>query len=1046
MRLHSLEITGFGPFSGTQKVDFDDLGADGLFLLHGQTGAGKTTVLDAVAFALYGTVPGSRQDGRRLRSDHAAPGTPTEVSLHATIAGRSLRLRRSPEYMRPKQRGTGETKEQARVTLEWLDGSGENLSRIPDVAAQVTHLLGMSAEQFFQVVLLPQGEFARFLKAETKTRAALLERLFDTGRFGDVEKWFAERRRTAAADLQQGQQSVEVALDSLRTAAGDLVDNLGCAEEEAGAVEPDASGGSAGGGSMQPDLFGQEDRAADDVEPAYTVPDPEEDPAGWAEAVHGRAETDAARTSELLEELRTEAAGARLHADREREKAKAQQRRADALAAIAAFEAGQEARERAAAERDAARRAEQTGWAERARADAAAEHDAAASRRDALAAEFREIDAEASAILDDATADGGAIDVAALTAAGRGLDAELVRLDAAAEDEAALARLRAELESTESQTEQVAATLRELTAEAEAMPDSIRQARSARDQAAEAAAVLDSQATALAAARVIETAALAVPAATTARDDAATAVTDAEKRHNSARSHSLDLRERRLNGMAAELAGELRDGVPCAVCGSPEHPLPAAPADGSVTQGDEDEAARRVEESAEALERARAALHEAETELALQVQRADGVPADEAAARREDAEAVHARTAGLAGGLDDAVAALTALEEKNTSLKDEIERASAGRSELDKTAAGLRARIDAVRERLRAAVGQESGVSERAEHVRTLRAHIDGLQSALSAVHTAETALRKAEAAVDAAAREAGFDDAVEALAAVRPAGRCTEIDRELAAAHEAVASARTVLEEPEVVAVAEAEPADAESAARAAADVDRRLEAAVREQDQARTRLRAVTAQVERVGKAVAALAPLQDRHAWLASLADVMIGDGENSRRMSLRSYVLAARLEEVAVVASQRLRVMSGGRYEFVHTEATVKRERRGGLGLDILDANTGAVRPTSTLSGGETFMASLALALGLADVVSEESGGIHLETLFIDEGFGTLDSETLDVVMGVLDELRDGGRAVGIVSHVAEMRHRIPSRLHVLKGEAGSTLEVTGGAVM
>src|SRR5699024_10574525 len=145
--------------------------------------------------------------------------------------------------------------------------------------------------------------------------------------------------------------------------------------------------------------------------------------------------------------------------------------------------------------------------------------------------------------------------------------------------------------------------------------------------------------------------------------------------------------------------------------------------------------------------------------------------------------------------------------------------------------------------------------------------------------------------------------------------------------------------------------------------------------------------------GKAVAALAPLQEHHDWLASLADVMIGDGENSRRMSLRSYVLAARLEEVAVVASQRLRVMSGGRYEFVHTEATVKRERRGGLGLDILDANTGAVRPTSTLSGGETFMASLALALGLADVVSEESGGIHLETLFIDEGFGTLDSETL-----------------------------------------------------
>ena len=159
-----------------------------------------------------------------------------------------------------------------------------------------------------------------------------------------------------------------------------------------------------------------------------------------------------------------------------------------------------------------------------------------------------------------------------------------------------------------------------------------------------------------------------------------------------------------------------------------------------------------------------------------------------------------------------------------------------------------------------------------------------------------------------------------------------------------------------------------------------------------------------------------------------------------MSLRSYVLAARLDEVLVAASGRLREMSSGRYEFVHTDAAGVRGRRGGLGIEVRDEYTGALRPTTTLSGGETFFASLALALGLADVVSAESGGRVLDTMFIDEGFGTLDPESLDLVMGVLDELRSGGRVVGVVSHVDELRARIPSQLHVLRGEAGSSVKV------
>jgi DNA repair protein SbcC/Rad50 len=158
-----------------------------------------------------------------------------------------------------------------------------------------------------------------------------------------------------------------------------------------------------------------------------------------------------------------------------------------------------------------------------------------------------------------------------------------------------------------------------------------------------------------------------------------------------------------------------------------------------------------------------------------------------------------------------------------------------------------------------------------------------------------------------------------------------------------------------------------------------------------------------------------------------------------MSLSGYVLAARLEQVAAAASERLQRMSSGRYRLAHTTAGGSGRERGGLGLRVLDEWTGADRDPASLSGGESFSASLALALGLADVVSQEAGGSLLETLFVDEGFGSLDDDTLDEVMGVLDDLREGGRVVGLVSHVADLRQRIPVQLRVDKGRTGSTVQ-------
>ncbi|WP_040738630.1 SbcC/MukB-like Walker B domain-containing protein, partial [Nocardia tenerifensis] len=277
--------------------------------------------------------------------------------------------------------------------------------------------------------------------------------------------------------------------------------------------------------------------------------------------------------------------------------------------------------------------------------------------------------------------------------------------------------------------------------------------------------------------------------------------------------------------------------------------------------------------------------------------------------------------------------------------------------------------------------------------------------------------------------------------AASRTPQRRNDIEAELTAADRARSNAEAVLAEPEIRAAESLAPGDLAELDAAVAAAQARLNTAIAAHAEASRRVGLLEDLGGQLWAAVDRIAPLQRTHDELAGLAEVVAGRGENNRRMSLRSYVLAARLEEVAQAGSLRLRRMSGGRYEFVHSDKAGPRGRRGGLGLDIRDDYTGAVRPAKTLSGGETFMASLSLALGLADTVAAESGGLVLDTLFIDEGFGGLDADTLDAVMGVLDELRAGGRVVGLVSHVDEMRQRIPSRLHVRRGRNGSHLEAT-----
>jgi exonuclease SbcC len=977
LRLHRLELAAFGPYPRPEVVDFDVLASDGLFLLHGDTGAGKTTLLDAVAFALYGAVPGMRGEARRLRCDYAPDDTPTVVSLEFSVQGHRLRVTRSPEYQRPRRRGGGTTKQHARASLTWIGPAPgghapDGLTRIDEVGLTIERLLGMTKDQFFQVVLLPQGEFARFLRAETGEREKLLEKLFGTQHFAGVEHWFRELRTERGRALENVRLSVRELVARIAQAAGE---------------EPPADAG----------------------EP-------------WlAELIE--------RTSAVLEES-TERAK---HAGLERESAEAELVEQRAMAErvrrvraatleLAAFAEQADARESLRAELAAARRAVPVAGAVRELARVQRLYELAEQVEETRLAEaarlgFSGHDAELRATAGTLREEAGALAGLLAEAAQQDCDQrrvfELDRLEQRTRD--LIAQLELELSLVPQQLAEVRARLAESTSAGATLPG----LKSTMD---------DSVALAELVARL--------PDARKAIDSATEKHRRAVDAHQHARETVLDVRQRRLDGMASELSAALIDGRPCPVCGSCEHPQPAWLELFTVSAVDEHQATRAEQRALDERQLTAGALKEIEQEHAALVERLAGRDSREIAMLRRRAVKEHQRAVELAACCDDLGATVRKLEAEADRLRERRGAEERELAALRQERIGLVERITARASQLDMARGDHPNVASRRASVLALATALDALADA--GVERMAVADRVTEQgiAVQQAVATAGFADVAEVMAAIRP--DTDELERQLVEADRKEAAALRVLEEPELAGVDPSGSVDlgpvlsAANAARAAA------EAAILAAGVARRRSQEIGELAGRLRARWIELAPLESGFAELAALTDLVNGRGQNTKRMSLRAHVLAAKLEEVAVAATARLRRMSHGRYSFVHSDQAGPRGTRGGLGIDVLDDYSGQVRPAKTLSGGETFLASLALALGLADVVA---GGSLLDTLFVDEGFGGLDAETLDQVMDTLDELRSGGRVVGLVSHVEELRQRIPVRLRVRKSRTGSVLELT-----
>jgi DNA repair protein SbcC/Rad50 len=1008
-----LTLKAFGPFAGEQRVDFTRTGTNPFLLINGPTGAGKTSLLDGLCFALYGKASGEareKQNDKFLRSQLARPEDECSVSLSFQVGERRFLIERKPTQDVHSRGKSVERKH--RVEFCELDAHGvvlgERLSKVGEVDERVEDLVGFTCEQFRQVMVLPQGEFRRLLLAKSDEKEKILQKLFGAAKYKLVEEALKRRR----GELERLLTELRTGMEAILSAKG----ATGVDELE----------------TLLAGLAGQRQEREDELVAARLRLAQAQATAAQAQAVE-KDFLEQAHAGQALQGLLAALPGVE-EQERRTERAFKALEHADLEAAIIQGEADAKARETA----------------------------------------LQRLDADIKTLSDRREAAQTAL---ALAQAKRAKTPEH-----AAEQERLTAQLKLlqERDTARQQVEQVQA--REATARAGA-----QQATTQATLADERLAALTAQIEALSllagdSARLdLDISRLASLAEQRGQLDrllgqraaAQTALVAAEERQAAHETELAQARQQRqeaqqalLAGQAAHLAATLAEGQPCPVCGATDHPQPAPRAADQPTERDLAEAESRVLAQEQALAAARKQAEAARTTLAgldsglTHLREALGAEAEtpvaELAQRLAAVQADKARAAEQAGHLQQCRQQREALAASRQELHT---RQAAVEQELNAAAAAL-ASATALLKRAQAGAGGAEAVSVQVrldELARLIPAAEQAFQTAQKALNELDAGLRTRQGeqsalkqtAQDAAAKLSeqretferrllidGFHTRQEYQEAKLPRPRAETLRQEAAKFREALAAGRDRQTRAQTACAGKTRPdmAVLDQAQQAAAAVVDRLN---HELGELGTQREGILEALNAIGEKAGRTRELEAQYRVAGRLAE--LAGGQNQYRMTLQRYVLAALFEEVARAASERLSRMSRGRYHLVRADVARDGRSTGGLDLDVTDAHTGETRPASTLSGGESFLASLALALGLSDVVMAQQGGRRLDCIFIDEGFGSLDGETLEYALNTLMELHSAGRLIGIISHVAELKERIDARIDVLPGKSGSSIQ-------
>lgn len=1038
MRILRLTMDAVGPFPGHEVIDFEAFSDAGRFLLSGPTGAGKSTIIDAIVFALYGKVSGGRDSSdSRIRSRYASEQAKTEVELIFSTSSGNYKVRRQPAYERVKKNGKGVTKQNAKAWLFKLDEQlrevSEPLTKTSDVGTEITRIVGLSREQFTQTVVLPQGKFAQFLRSTSKDRQDLLQELFGTAIFEDLQLDLVERARK----VKKNQEALNANLRANLEVLASLLDEAPQLNQERSLVyEP----------------VPKVDCEFDPLETAWTSRFESLTP--WLEHNQRCANLEVSALREQEDKLRSEFAYQRDLAARQ-ERYLALTKEHEQLVAQ-----GPAQRQRLAQIQALQALSDLKPWHEQLKQ--AQDQQAVAQRQlsQALELEQLESDERVQAVLQQSGNYQGA------QALSVQLTAQVAALNPQVELEAGLAGRRRDLQAKTQAHESASAKLAQGRERENQLPTQIASKQELLEQLNEQAATLP--AAQLAQEQAAQTLKLAKAHEQLVKDHqqalklqqlVALELKQASQRHK----HML---EQWLSQSALNLAQNLVAGEPCPVCGATEHPAPATQGGENISQeqldqaleevnevqGELSQASERVTKLAAQLEaqpcqlspaQAREQLQEAKAALTAAQQASEQASSCKAQiaklnaqleALRADNQTAQAR---LAGDAKEIQLLGEKIESDAASLSCEgFESVAAKVEYLSQLAAALEQLAKAGQEldqcKKRAQQAADSFAAQWA-HASANFADHSAKPAAPAPTDPAETEPTQAEPTQDTSAANVqdGYAQACQAFAGLDLAAlkaTSASYEKSLSINQAALAELEGIELTPPPLEQTQAQLEQAQAKTQACQTYASTWQAFAGQ----------VNAQLAKLNELLARRSKASDKDGQLLALASA--ANGDNQARLTLSAWVLQAHFRQVLVFANERLGVIGAGRYELINVDSEEDtRQQKQGLGLAVVDHLSGTTRSPRTLSGGESFYVSLALALALADVVATQNGGIEMNTLFIDEGFGSLDEGTLAEVMDVLGALRSGGRVVGIVSHVSELKRAIPAAVEVrpLLG-GGSTL--------
>lgn len=1013
MKPIKLTVQAFGPFSGTEKIDFNELGPNPLFLINGPTGAGKSSILDAVCFALYGQTTGAERSATQMRCDFADMDLLTEVTLDFSLTDKSYRIKRIPMQERAKSRGEGTTTQQSEATLWELNGTAiERLivsSSVKEADREIKELIGLDVEQFRQVMVLPQGKFRDLLLADSKDREKIFSQLFQTSIYKKIEDALKLQASEIKKAVDQHQNQIKGILHSA---------DVNTEEEVSRGIE-----------SIKPSL----ETAKDNKTVAAETVNQSEKKLEAAKQLLKKFQEFEQKTNELeTHKLATKTID---------EKKQQLTLASSAQKLEPLFNKKNDYSERLIQIKNKFEQSQ----SERSSADGQLK--AATEAFDKAQKAHQAVDA----IQKQLTTSKQYLQLATdLEKATETESSALKRAEASKQkfstEEGIIQQITTTIAQQEQRIEQLTTKIAPL-AEQKILSEKLKQSLKDRqnlEKLQDELVVLKQQT--IAAKEVLATAAEAL-----------------SEQQQSAKKVELAWHA----NQAAILASELSEGQPCPVCGSLEHPDIAHSPEGAEIINKEDVDAAREQvviqnrEHDLAKSKRDEALGNEKVKQSL-VNELTKTLGDVAMQSVEDAESAYQHQLEKLEKLLAHQETLSKSKQQLSLDKDRLTEANESFKQLDKQAATdneqliiARTNKQQLEEQL---PEQHRDAGELGLKIAALTQNIQSLNNALVSARdtkdSARSSFDKADANNKALAaqlaeveKENGkaiadweqaisnslFDDENHFNRSLLNDDQQRQLDSEIKTFKtrlDTLTGAKAQLEaelkgknQPELEALEDT----LEQARLVFAEKDdiwRQLE----------ERKNLLVAVQDKLGAAHKKNQQLEDQYRIVGTLYEV--SNGLTGDKVSLQRFVLSVLLDDVLIQASQRLTMMSKGRYQLIRKEERAKGNKASGLELEVDDAYTGKSRPVSTLSGGESFMAALALALGLSDVVQSYSGGIKLDTLFIDEGFGSLDPESLDLAIRTLIDLQSSGRMIGIISHVTELKSQMGLRIDVTSGKSGS----------